>query len=225
MATLFRTDRSIPLLLALLLFLLNSYGCGSDAQPDVPPRQVDVSGLKKTVDSSRIRQLQQEGLLTEHAQDVLDDGVITFPEYESSVLQAVQCIKDSGGSIDPGDPHLNKKGLYTFVPGWPLDHPEVEQMIRSCNHEYLDPLELFWKELVLPSEAEVLVAMDAMADCLVASGLGDIVPQSHAFEDFAKMPRQLATSRPDAFDGYVACARRIQDDFGLTGFAPYGPPP
>lgn len=123
MANLIRTAPLIPPLATLLLFLLGLYGCHSDSHPDPSPEQVGVSGLTKSVAPSRVKELQRDGLLTEHARQVLEDGVITFPEYESSVLQAVQCIEDAGGSIDPGDPHLNKKGLYTFVPGWPLDHP------------------------------------------------------------------------------------------------------
>lgn len=151
---------------------------------------------------------------------VLADNTITFAEYEASVLAAVACIEGSGANVLDGDPHLNNRGLYTIGPSWPVGRPELQDEVLGCIDRHIGLLDLFWKELVSPSQQDIAEGMSYMAGCMEDAGLGEYIPPSRAFSDFKKVPRELAIDA-QKLAAYVHCARTTEDTYGLFGFAPY----
>jgi hypothetical protein len=181
---------------------------------------VGVSALQIGISHDRVQQVLDDPGTSEDIKAVLSDDVLTFPEYEASILAAVACIKDAGGGVANGDPRLNSRGLYSFVPSWPIEHPELQAIILQCIGEHVGVLDLFWKELVSPSAKDIADAMEMMAGCMQRAGLGDLVPESRAARDFQKLFATIAADGPGLL-AYVRCATAAENEYGLIGFAPY----
>ena len=138
------------------------------------------------------------------------------------MLGAVDCVKAAGGGVAKGDPRLNRRGLYSFVPSWPVERPELQGIVIQCVNEHVGVLDLFWKELVSPSEKDISDAMNEMTLCMQSVGLGELVPNSPKPQDFQKLITRIATDQ-SKLSAYVRCAKTAEGQYGLIGFAPYTP--
>jgi hypothetical protein len=151
------------------------------------------------------------------------DGVLTFAEYESSVLSMIACVEAQRAFVRPDDPHLSSRGLYTWLIGWPAGKGQPPDTIAGCIETELGILDLLWKEYLAPSETETRAAMKDMANCLEANGMADLVPESLSPSEFQRIPVQLAAAGRDAaIPLHFKCAHVVQDRFGLIGFAEEG---
>lgn len=203
------------------ILLLGACSSG-DSTGGASTSAVGSSALEVHINHQRVQQVLDDPGTSDEIKAVLADDTLKFPEYEASVLAAVDCVKAAGGSVAKGDPRLNRRGLYSFVPGWPVEHPEVQGKVMQCMSEHVGVLDFFWKELVSPSAKDIADAMGMMKLCMQEAGLGDLVPKSGAPQDFQKLVRSIAVDEPK-LRAYIQCAKAAEDQYGLIGFAPYTP--
>ena len=207
--------------LMVLAVMAGCFGGDSDDSVATPaPTGPAVAALQIRISHDRVQEVLDDPRTTDDIKAVLSDDILTFAEYEASVLAAIKCIKDAGGGVAAGDPRLNSRGLYTFVPSWPIEKPAVQGKVLACVGDHVGILDLFWKELVSPSAKDIADAMAAMALCMRDNGLGTLVPESMAPQDFQKIVRTIAPDE-SKLRAYVGCAKSAENEFGLIGFAPY----
>ncbi|MGB4861239.1 MAG: hypothetical protein WBO97_02165, partial [Tepidiformaceae bacterium] len=205
----------------------------ADGVPSVEITAASGSTVAKGVDASSLASLHidigpgrraavlRDPATSDEIRQVLEDGVITFPEYEASVLAMAACVRDAGGVFSrPDQPRLSWRGLYTYSTGFPEAVPGAQAAVSGCVDRHVGILDLFWKELVSPSAKDIADAMAAMALCMRDNGLGTLVPESMAPQDFQKIVRTIAPDE-SKLRAYVGCAKSAENEFGLIGFAPY----
>jgi hypothetical protein len=199
--------------------------CGSDSADGPPRRSVDspgreeVAGLAYDFGEARARAITSDPSTPEPVRLVLEDGVLTFPEYESAVLSMIQCVEGAGARVRDRDPVLNFRGLYVWGISWANEKGDISQAVLACVQNELGLLDLLWKEFVAPSESEVQMAMKNMAECMGRADMRQYIPQDLRPAEFQRVPIQLATAGRDGdIPVFVSCARQVQDEYGLIGF-------
>lgn len=144
---------------------------------------------------------------SEFQRERLQDGKLTYEEYESAVLATVQCLRDRGVVISV-EPRRASGNLLQFAwastaetdaAGWPA--------YESCYREHQALIDLLWSQQNQPSEETVQRARAALADCLREAG--EDLPENPASADF----RRLAIAgHPAVF----ACQHKITTEFDLV---------
>ena len=221
--------------LSLLLLGITAMACGSSSdrgsqhtgrEGQLPQRTPSASnrsafsGEAVAIERDRVAQILADPEVSESVRAAVEDGALTFAEYEAAVLSLMSCFDGAGINSRAHDPVLNSRGLYVWSLNWQTALGDRSEALLGCLDKELGILDLIWKEHVAPSERDVQEAMKQMADCLVQAGLADQVPTSSQLpRDFQIIPRNLTVSGRDAqIPDYVACARSAQDNFGLIGF-------
>lgn len=193
--------------------------------PIVPadhPDTIAYASMSAVLPASEVGALLANPDLAEDAKARIRDNTISFADYESAVLSAMQCMRDAGATFRADDPVLSARGVYTWharIPGSPTDTSAVERSQR-CVEDHINLIELYWKQTVQPSQRETMGAMKEMGDCMRSTGLAEFVPSTLDINDFIPIPQRLT---PQARAGYVACARAVQDRWGLIGFISEAP--
>ncbi len=202
----------------------------ADGVPSVEITAASGSTVAKGVDASSLASLHidigpgrraavlRDPATSDEIRQVLEDGVITFPEYEASVLAMAACVRDVGGVFSrPDQPRLSWRGLYTYSTGFPEAVPGAQAAVAGCVDRHVGILDLFWKELTNPTKAEELQAMNALAACMREFGLGDRVPEGRNRDEFEMLGPQL---NEDQRGLYMSCAQRIGEEYALPYFGP-----
>jgi len=151
---------------------------------------------------------------TESQREAMADGEITFDEYEAAALRAVQCITERGDmraeALYDADTKTYQLAMRMDYPPGSVDRSYIEKKVAEadeCYREHWNGINDAWSAQNQPSEQELAAARSAFASCLRESGLE--VPDSPGPGDLEPF---LGTEE------YLACARRIQAEFGLPGF-------
>lgn len=134
-----------------------------------------VLGACGGVASSSLGQANRWGLdlgpMSQFQQDVLQDNVLTFAEYEGAVAATVQCLRNEG--VDVTDPQYDGR-QFTFVYGGTNDPDELDaadEVYGRCYSEYQDMVDVAWTVQSAPSEEEVQTIRDEIGACLRRLGL------------------------------------------------------
>lgn len=202
----------------------------ADGAPSVEITAASGSTVAKGVDASSLASLHidigpgrraavlRDPATSDEIRQVLEDGVITFPEYEASVLAMAACVRDVGGVFSrPDQPRLSWRGLYTYSTGFPEAVPGAQAAVSGCVERNVGVLDLFWKELTNPTQNEEEEAMNALAACMRSMGLGDEVPDGRRRDDFDMLGPKLSEDNRALYWG---CAQRIGEEYALPYFGP-----
>ncbi len=158
--------------------------------------------------------------LSDYQHGLLDDGVLTFPEYEGAVLAYVGCVEEhgaivehiDGGELFPG-PGLTARGQYLFstklphLPGKRATVNDLRAIEMECGAEFFDVVAQLWAEHVAPTEKELATARNALGICLREAGID--VPENPTSSDF-----EPVASSPQ----YRECTQEVSEKFGIPGF-------
>jgi hypothetical protein len=116
---------------------------------------------------------------------LLEDGALTFAEYESATFSTISCLEEGGIQVihvepaavrslesqQPG-PRLTKRGRYEFIVKIPAGQ-DLQAQTRNetrCREEFSSLVDLLWAEHLTPTEEELQALRDAVADCLRQQG-------------------------------------------------------
>jgi hypothetical protein len=139
------------------------------------------------------------------------DGVVTFDEYEAAALSTVQCLNDSGLQGEaPFDEHTRVYGVGARwqSSGSREDDKKKQAAAAACYAEHWNAISQGWSAQNQPTERVLQQARSALGTCLRNAGLS--VPDPPATQDFEPYRKTEA---------FAACARQVQDEFGLPHFA------
>ena len=215
---------SLPLISMIAAVTL---ACGTEGesqpnngvQPSSPSPIIDgLRNLRIDVGEGRRNAVLGDDSVSGEVKTVLSDGVITFAEYESSVLAMAECVTSAGGVFYKTDqPKLNWRGLYTYSTGFPESIPGAQAAVAGCMERHVGLLDLFWKELTNPTEEEEQIAMNDLAECMKSMGLEKEIPELRRRDDFEMLGPKLSEDQRGL---YMSCAQRVAAEHALAYFGP-----
>jgi len=145
---------------------------------------------------------------------LIQDGEITFADYEQAAAAYIRCAKEAGASLTKDPPELTAMRTYFLEVTLPTaDAATIQASLAQCNQEYLDTVETEWAKFNAPSESYLQEARDALGSCLQSVGveIGDH-PSS---QDLAQL---LAGQGQGRSHELLRCSRKVGTEFGLPGF-------
>jgi hypothetical protein len=114
---------------------------------------------------------------SEFQQTILEDGKVSYAEYEQAYDATVSCMRDAGlVVVGPFAIMANRYLTYTVRDGAGVDSAMV-----GCEERYLDYVGAVWSEQQLPTGEEAERVLDDYIDCL--QGLGLEVPKDASLQD------------------------------------------
>jgi hypothetical protein len=175
--------------------------CGDDASPAgqaSPAATYDYIDLSEGTVSPSPSQLA-----------LLDDGSVTFDEYEAAVLATVQCLKDAGIQV-VDEPRLDLSGtryVYRYFAGFSdAEFEEVRLSYQECYTLHQAVVDVEWAKLTAPPQGRLQEALTSLASCLADAGFE--VPTQISDSDFAN----LLAQDPITFN---TCLERVTEQFGI----------
>lgn len=140
-----RLSHGVPLLAVVVVLSLGLFWASqsSEAQSAIPPEEaaavpLDEASGELSVENDR------------SVAEVLEDGTVSFVEYEEAIRRVVACDEEQGG-FSPETSFSKETGGYTFTFGG-TDH--VLRIHDRCRSRYLDDIELSYSSQNAPSASE-----------------------------------------------------------------------
>jgi len=147
---------------------------------------------------------------SDYQRAILEDGDLTFQEYERALLDTVACLQDAGVRIVSG-PQLQSDGRtlhFSFSGGATIAGVDAAgQQYDICYAEHLDLVSLVWLFLDPKTEQELQAARRSLVDCLREAGVD--VADDPSDVDFVRFYQE---EPPESFH---RCRRQVIDRFGL----------
>lgn len=116
--------------------------------------------------------------------DILEDGEVTFGEFEAAVAAYSSCLEELGVAVEAEYSDTNESFDYTFtLPGGDVGAALEAPEAVACHEEYVSRVELVWADQVGPSAEEDRAFYEAIAACMRAQGfeVADAEPQTLGF--------------------------------------------
>jgi len=157
-----------------------NHGPASAARRSVPDGDSTFGSIQITEDQIRGA---RAGGSSDFQLSLIEDGRLTFSEYERATFETLTCLEMGGlqighssvagliGADAPG-PRLDRRGRYEYgITGAQGSRPEdAMKTVAKCSAEYSDIISFFWAARVVPSEQEFIQARQKLAACLRLAG-------------------------------------------------------
>ncbi len=115
--------------------------------------------------------------------DILEDGEVTFAEYERAMLASRQCLIDAGWDVSDVRDHPRDGWSLLFTVGWEYDGDDARDARLSaqldvdfakCASEYHEWVEVAYRKSLIPSGTERQELTKELLACLEAEGVTGI---------------------------------------------------
>jgi hypothetical protein len=188
--------------------------CGS-AEPSGADGETLSSGVNvdTTVKLTQSEVLEIQRTSSEFQVGLLQDGLLTFSEYEEAFLAMVQCVEAAGLTLVER-PQLTAEEKY-YLLLWYRDRQEMERdqpKADACRAEYFESIDRTWARRDPSAYASMYAsALEALKACL--SEAGSDLPEKPSLDDLHVLR--------DAFDPvYFRCLQATQESHRIPGWAP-----
>lgn len=219
------------------------WSCGGDgpnSDPEgngtgVPPATNTESGVFGlfVLAPGQLAQAMSSDTVSAYQKNLIQDGRLTFAEYEAAALATVDCLEKAGYAVFhvPGEleynralatpgPGLSARGRYTFDIGAdPSNRAGLLNDSVRCRAEFFDLVDLLWAEHTAPTEHDLQLGRAMIGACLRGKGLS--VPENPSQKELfvhAWPPDGDGQGRGQPVADYWDCAKEAADELGLTGF-------
>lgn len=130
---------------------------------------------------------------------ILEDGVVTFDEYQTAILDAVQCADDTGAT---GKATLKYRNTWYELSA---DAPQgTGDAVQDCFADALTILEA-WSIEILPTEKELQVAGAKVLVCL----------NEHHFPGVPREPSDEYFMSIISTSVFLDCATNVSNEMGI----------
>lgn len=144
---------------------------------------------------------------SEFQRNLLQDGELTYEEYETSVLATVQCLQEHGVTISVEPRAVAGRRLEFVYESTEANDASVSSAYDSCYIKYQNLVDIAWFQQTRPTEALLATARAALAACIREAGVP--LPDHPTSSDF----RQLALSGEPAVP---RCQQKISAEFDIS---------
>lgn len=150
----------------------------------------------------------------DHASDyqkaLVEDGTLTFQEYEAAIAATVGCLKDIGFIVAEDAMKLNSRSQYTYSATLPdQDQERLMTEADECTNRFARPTAGAWEWFTRPTEQEIAAGRAALAACLAEANVD--VGSDPASQEFAQI---AASGNQD----YQRCIVQVQEEYALPNF-------
>lgn len=205
------------LLLAFSGLACSANEAGEPASPTEPtsPTESATSELVVDVPASELQRTASDGA-SAYQQTILEDGRITFPEYETAVLRMVECAAASGARLSTGTLKLQANDVFFLAFAWePTAAASASQAVDVCGAEYLSIVGDIWSKarLGITPQSTYDDSRQWFWDCIEESGID--------MEGLTRSPASVPDvwARPGGLESFQKCQDGVLDQFGVAGFA------
>ena len=148
---------------------------------------------------------------------LLEDGDLTFAEYEAAALSYKQCIEGAGYRLtNPFEMTGTGKYVFFYVSSGTVDAAALPR----CWDEHLNTVDKIWSIHAgnLPEYQRIQEeARAAMATCIREGGVEDFPEQPGEF-DYIPLFNETHPKYSGDKDLYFSCRQRVADDYKLPAF-------
>jgi len=118
---------------------------------------------------------------------ILEDGEVTFAEYERAMQATRQCLIDAGWEVSSVQEHPRDGWSLLFTIEWDYNGDDAREARLSaqadvdfaeCASEYHDTVEIAYAKTLIPSDEARQEEMNKLLDCLEAEGITGIPPDA-----------------------------------------------
>jgi hypothetical protein len=103
--------------------------------------------------------------------DILDDGVVTYAEYESSVLAHLACLEQRGiRTAGPTSAHARTMLTWSLIPPSSMSDDDFLTLESECLGMYLSEVEPLYLEGARPDAATRVEYAEKLRKCLTRAG-------------------------------------------------------
>jgi hypothetical protein len=174
----------------------------------------DISDYRIPEDSLRIA---LGPTTSDFQKGLINDGVLTFSEYETAVFADVQCYADRGLTASP---ELDVRGDYQVNAAAP-DSATLNAAYAACTPQYYDVVDFLWRVHTAPSVQEYAAATDGMAQCLIEAGFKDVPLHPDVNEGLHRQFAWVDDGHGGLMhpDGWWDCILRIRAEYQVPAFS------
>ena len=135
--------------------------------------------------------------------EFLEDGELSFAEYQNAFLQFQHCVETGGGEFVPR-PTLTARREYT----WDIiiTGAVPPTIVKTCRERYFTSTQHLWSRFVAPSQEDLELARSYLRQCLTEAG--EITETASSWDRLVSNPS----------DQFLDCVEAMQEEFGLPGF-------
>lgn len=175
----------------LIVVVLLASACGGQEHP-----KLEAAGLGAALQTASAFQRER-----------LEDGRLTYEEYESAVLATVKCLRDQGVviSVEPR-PAAGNRIEFAYASTEETD-ARAAAAYEACYREYQNLIDAVWYQQHQPGDETIQRARQALAECLREAGAE--LPEQPTAADF----RALALAGDPALPG---CQHKVSSEFDLA---------
>lgn len=110
----------------------------------------------------------------------LEDGVVTFEEYELAFFNMIACVQGKG--VNVSDVTLSPRRRYEFQASAPVGQIEdFPGVMNSCRSQYFNEVDRLWSRHTAPTQSEVDEVVREVLACMRAEGAD--IPETASRED------------------------------------------
>jgi len=166
-----------------------------------------------TVKLTQSEVLEIQRTSSEFQAGLLQDGLLTFSEYEEAFLAMVQCVEAAGLTLAERPQLTAEENYYLLL--WYRDLQEMERdqpKADACRAEYFESIDRTWARRDPSAYASIYAsALEALKACLSEAGAD--LPDKPSLDDLHVLR--------DAFDPvYFRCLQATQKSHRIPGWAP-----
>jgi hypothetical protein len=155
--------------------------------------------------------------------ELVEDGEVSFADYEAAVLAFAQCIEEAGLSFvdDPVYNPATRRFDFSIVTGETIADANVgDSVVLDCATGYISNVQALWNWNNAPTEAELQEADVAWRACMIDGGDDPddvaVIPQwgTTAFDDWVYERGKQEAQNPSAnFPNWRRCLDVVRSEF------------
>lgn len=146
--------------------------------------------------------------LSDYERAVLDDRILSLPEYEAAYLESIRCVELLGYTVTDKQPPtlLDGASFGAFRQG-PFN-PVVDESFKVCKTTYLANLTGIWTTVHGPSASDLQRARDAIGECLRTMGVE--IPDHPSSDELIAYVRGAPSVAP-----FGQCKQQVESQLGF----------
>lgn len=145
---------------------------------------------------------------------VLEDGDLTFAEYESATLATIACTTERGFPLRGDLTYDDAEHRFDYSLSGGTTGQAVAQALGECYAIHMSYLDGLWQWLHQPTLAERQAATSALSECLTTAGVESFPPPDTP--QFREWHRSQPDFGPGSFAIEVAdCLTHVESQFGF----------
>lgn len=197
----------LVLVITSVLLVATTAACRSE-------RREDDESLASRSSALLLSQGDRElaNVASEFQRPLLEDGELTFPEYERAIFATVDCVEGQGLKVN--GPVLTAMDTYYFEVSGDRDPTAA---LQACEEQYSSLVSRLWQTNAKAPESLLQEARDALSRCLRDKGVEGL-PEQPGPGEISRVLLGPGDSAPEHGAAILQCSQEVGAEYGLPNF-------